>query len=464
MASGMVAAGIMLICSAAFADTPLAMAPPVRPDAPEMITLSGNASEDTVFAWNEVPTGERISISRAVFDQGGYQLYDTEGETIVVPFTGNNLYVMKFAESKSGDMYFVNKGDYPVLYVPRDGYLENATVPGARWYPFTQQFHPTEPVYLGVAPSWNDFTSMGWYPDMWCWGGYWSSVSFFDGGAFSPCSGFVILVGDNRFRGWSPYYNWCAFHPAPFRVGWYNPGFYGWATRPHRPVRFLGGGFDRDNDFDRDGDRDFDRGHRRRPSRPTSPTDRWDTMHTHRDFDGGRRGTGPQGINRVDRAPTSGWHTVRPGSDRFYTAAPGSAASPTHVWRHEQPTGPTVWRGTQRHETVIVTPPASRMPVQPNRVWHEEHSMGATGWRGTYTSPSIPNRAGYRAYTPPSSIGNTGWRGTYSPSQQMARPSPPPVIVHQQAPAGFQPVRPMISPQPIGGNFYRPSFGGGGRR
>ena len=90
-----------------------------------------------------------MPLTRAVFDQNGYQLFDTVGETILVPFTNNNLYVMKFAPSPDGTLYLVNQGDVPVLYVPAGGYLENAAVAGARWYPFPDEFRPAQPVFLG---------------------------------------------------------------------------------------------------------------------------------------------------------------------------------------------------------------------------------------------------------------------------------------------------------------------------
>ena len=79
-----------------------------------------------------------------------------------MPFTNQNLYVMKFAESQNGKLYFENEGGFPVLYVPKGGYLENATVAGARWFPLGENFHPADPVFLGIAPSYTEFvTSAG---------------------------------------------------------------------------------------------------------------------------------------------------------------------------------------------------------------------------------------------------------------------------------------------------------------
>ena len=149
-------------------------------------------SRDTVFQWTEIPQDQQVTLTRAVFDQSGYQLYDAVGETIIVPFTGHNLYVMKFGRSGNGRLYFVNDGGTPTLYVPKNGYLENATAAGARWYPFSKDFHPEHPVYLGVAPSYSGFVGMGWYPGMYAFGGYWSSTAFISGGVFGPSAGTVL--------------------------------------------------------------------------------------------------------------------------------------------------------------------------------------------------------------------------------------------------------------------------------
>jgi hypothetical protein len=205
---------------AGYADVPLAMAPPIQSFVDQTSpTDTTDGTQDSVFNWSEVPDNQQVPITRAVFDQSGYQLYDNVGETIVVPFTNDNLYVMKFAVSDNGDTYFVRDGDTPTLYIPRDGYLENATVSGARWYPFTQDFQPTEPVYLGIAPSWDAFVDMGWYPDMSCWGGYWGSEPFVGGGFFLPTVGLTFIIGGHSCYGWAGYHSWLFEHPAPFRTG-----------------------------------------------------------------------------------------------------------------------------------------------------------------------------------------------------------------------------------------------------
>ena len=123
-------AALSLAAGAAFADDPASLAPPVQTNVPQGADGSG-ASADSVFNWQEVPASQQVPLLRATFDQGGYQLYDTAGETILVPFADQNLYVMKFAPSSTGTLYFENAGGYPVLYVPTGGYIENAGVPGA---------------------------------------------------------------------------------------------------------------------------------------------------------------------------------------------------------------------------------------------------------------------------------------------------------------------------------------------
>jgi hypothetical protein len=187
---------------------------------------------DSVFNWREVPAYQEVPLTRATFDEGGYQLYDTVGETVVVPFTNHDLYVMKFARSHNGTMYFVNTGTTPVLYVPQGGYLENATDPSARWYPFSPRFHPATPVYIGIAPSWHAFIGMGWYPDMEYYGGYWSDRPVIYAGIFIGMIGLAIFIGDDHCDGWWPYYHYCAYHRPPYRVAYWNRDVYRWAGRP----------------------------------------------------------------------------------------------------------------------------------------------------------------------------------------------------------------------------------------
>jgi hypothetical protein len=227
------------LATAAIADDPTSMAPPIETSNSQ--AFSTDASANSVFNWQEIPANQQVPLTRAAFDQGGYQLYDQAGETIIVPFTNQNLYVMKFAESPNGKLYFVNEGDYPVLYVPKNGSLENATVAGAHWYPFGQDFHPTEPVFLGIAPSWSDYVSMGWYPDMAYYGGYWGRTSFLAGGLFLPSIGLFFDFGGHPYYGWNGYHHYFANHPDFHHTGYYRPDFYRWAARPRDSFHQFGG-------------------------------------------------------------------------------------------------------------------------------------------------------------------------------------------------------------------------------
>jgi hypothetical protein len=236
------AAGLLLAATHAFAADPVTMAPPIQlPDTVATAADSDNASQDTVFKWTEIPQDQQVPLTRAVFDRGGYQLYDTVGETIVVPFTNQNLYVMKFGLSTNGHMYFVNQGSVPVLYLPKDGYLENAAVSGARWYPFGKDFHPDHPVFLGIAPSWDAFVGMGWYPDMTCWGGYYSNTAFVAGGIFLPTVGLFFEIGGHPYYGWHGYHAYFVGHPAPYHLGYFNRDVYRWANRPYSSLHRFGG-------------------------------------------------------------------------------------------------------------------------------------------------------------------------------------------------------------------------------
>jgi len=247
------AAGLLACSALAYADSPITMAPPVDADSAQTVAGSpAYVTPNSVFNWTEMPRDQQVLITRAIFDRGGYQLYDSAGETIVVPFTNDNLYVMKFARSHDGRMYLVNEGDAPVLYVPDGGYLANATVSGARWYPFSDDFQPAEPVYMGLAPSWPDYVDMGWYPGMICSGGFYGYNPFFPGAVFLPTIGFFFDVGGHRFHRFDDFRRFHRIHPAPFRIGFHDRDVYRWsrhseihrfntaAGRPyfaHRPFR-----------------------------------------------------------------------------------------------------------------------------------------------------------------------------------------------------------------------------------
>ena len=182
---------------------PVNAAPPLGGDA-----MPAQASQNGAYHWRDVPANENVSVVRATFDQGGYQIYAQSGEIIAVPFENQNLQVLKFGRSQNGTMSFVNEnGASPILYVPNGGYLENAAAAGAKWYPLPNDFSYTRPVYVAIAPSWNAWTTMGWYPGMAMYGGMWG---YNPGLAFAWMPSFYVNIGGSRYNGWggySSYYN-----------------------------------------------------------------------------------------------------------------------------------------------------------------------------------------------------------------------------------------------------------------
>lgn len=193
---------------------------------PSSASENVSSASSSVFDWRDVPLNEPVLLQSAAFDEGGYQLYDTAGETIVVPFENQNLYVLKFARSSDGSMYFVNQGDFPLLTIPDGGYLSNSTVDGARWYPFPGDYNPVTPVYLGIAPSWDDYVAMGWYPEMSYWGGYYSVRSPRDGGLFRPMYGTYVRIDWRDYHDWDEYHQYSDSHPGWHRTEIYNKDFY----------------------------------------------------------------------------------------------------------------------------------------------------------------------------------------------------------------------------------------------
>jgi hypothetical protein len=182
-----------------------------------------------------------VPIVNATFDRGGYQLQDTAGETIVVPFANNSMCALKFGVSTTGNMYFVNAGDAPVLYVPSQGYLENATAPGARWYPFYRNnYVPSQPVYMSVAPNVTNYYQMGWYPGMYCYGGYESDVYLGGGVSFGLGMGLSFLIGGQNYNGWSSYSSYYHHHHSDYQMGYRNQQAYTWAARTNTGRSFAG--------------------------------------------------------------------------------------------------------------------------------------------------------------------------------------------------------------------------------
>jgi hypothetical protein len=206
---------------------PVAMAPPATPvTISQPMDQSGGMQNGGMpspgiqstgaYNWTDVPVGQQVEITRAIFDQGGYQLNSPQG-TIVVPFANQNMYVMKFGRSQTGSMYFVNSGQFPTLYLPQGIGLQNAAQPGSDWYPFPQNYAYTNPVYVGLAPSWSAFTGMGWYPGMAYYGGYYGYSPY---SIIGPMVGLHFLIGGSPYYGWNSYHSYYNSHPgyAPMRV------------------------------------------------------------------------------------------------------------------------------------------------------------------------------------------------------------------------------------------------------
>lgn len=222
------AAALMAGCS--HNSPPVMMAPPGNPvtvsqpmgqngptdQNPNAQYAGQNGAGQGAYNWTEVPVNQQVPITRAVFDQGGYQLFSPQG-TIVVPFANQNMYVMKFGQSQNRQTYFVNSGQFPTLFIPPGGYLDNAAQPGAHWYPFPQNYAYQNPVYVGLAPSWGAFTGMGWYPGMAYYGGYYGYSPY---SIIGPMIGLHFLIGGSPYYGWNSYHSYYNSHPgyAPMRV------------------------------------------------------------------------------------------------------------------------------------------------------------------------------------------------------------------------------------------------------
>ena len=202
---------------------PVSQAPPLGGVGPgynaPMQANAGPQGSAGVYQWQDVPVNQQVPISRAVFDQGGYQIFALSGETIVVPFANQNLYVMKFGQT-SGNPYFVNEGNAPVLYLGPGGFLENASAQGARWYPFSQGYAYSQPVYVGLAPTWSDYVGMGWYPGMHYYGGLWGISPFHP--VWMP--GFYINIGGTRYNSYRSYRTYYTTHNnyVPLRTVYNN--------------------------------------------------------------------------------------------------------------------------------------------------------------------------------------------------------------------------------------------------
>ena len=192
--------GLAILSAGCFSSSPpTTMAPPLSAPPPAM-----SAGQGQTWDWKDVPKDQKIPITRGVFDQGGYQLYARSGETVVVPFENQNMYVLKFGQSGNGETYYITENGAPTLYIERNGYLENASAQGAKWYPFSKDFAYERPAYIGIAPSWGEYMAMGWYSGMLYHGGYWGYRPWYPGYGYSPMVGLNINIG-GRGYGWNDY-------------------------------------------------------------------------------------------------------------------------------------------------------------------------------------------------------------------------------------------------------------------
>ncbi|HEX5324829.1 MAG TPA: hypothetical protein VFW40_13660 [Capsulimonadaceae bacterium] len=184
-------------------------------------------SLDGVYYGFDVPENRSVQIQRMIFNQDGYELLDKAGETIKVAFVKDNLYTMQFAAAGGQAMYFANIGGHPVIYLPKNGYLIE-TPPysfnddfyayeetGVYWYPFTKDFYPTDPVFMGPAPTWGGFLNMPWYPRVRIQGGYWSSKPVGPGVSVAPTPGLLFTVDGHPYRDWAGFMSYLIAHPTP---------------------------------------------------------------------------------------------------------------------------------------------------------------------------------------------------------------------------------------------------------
>ena len=184
----------------------------IPPPQPVLMEHNYSPPVANVFDWHSVPVGQRVPVENAAFDQEGYRLATPDG-TIVVPFANQNLYVMKFARSFSGGSYFENQGSAPVLYLANGFGLANAAAQGAMWYPLPPSYQPANPVYVGLAPSWGEYRSMGWYPGMMYYGGLYSPY-YQPGMIFhSWTPGFIVNIGGRPYTNYRSYSNY--YHTSP---------------------------------------------------------------------------------------------------------------------------------------------------------------------------------------------------------------------------------------------------------
>ena len=189
----------------------------VPPPQPVLTQHTYSPPVANVYDWHTAPLGQRIPVERAQFNQEGYQISTPDG-IIVVPFSNQNLYVMKFAHSFDGQTYFVNQGDAPTLYLTGGFGLENTAAQGALWYPLPPNYQPQNPVYVGLAPSWSEYQSMGWYPGMTYYGGL-VSPFYHPGLIFHTWTpGYIVNIGGRPYTNYRSYANYYRATPGYTRI------------------------------------------------------------------------------------------------------------------------------------------------------------------------------------------------------------------------------------------------------
>src|SRR5207253_1727808 len=99
----------------------------------------------------------------------------------------------------------------PTLYLANGAFLENAAAQGARWYPIPADFQYQRPIYVGLAPTWADYTAMGWYPGMVYNGGMWG---YRPGISFAWMPGFHVSIGGRYYRDYGAYRSYYTSMPT----------------------------------------------------------------------------------------------------------------------------------------------------------------------------------------------------------------------------------------------------------
>ena len=67
---------------------------------------------------------------------------------------------------------------------------------------------------------------MGWYPDMGCYGGYWSYNPYYPGSVFFASFGLWFDIGGHHYDGWGSYHHYYDGHSAPYHITVFNRNIY----------------------------------------------------------------------------------------------------------------------------------------------------------------------------------------------------------------------------------------------